>query len=746
MPRRAKWIGCVLGVLLAIAGPARPQHDASPGPPAEGFGASARGGPGGEVIWVTNLNSDGPGSLREAVATPGPRTIKFTVAGTIELRRDSMTIGEPFGAEWEAKTAAGQTPDPNPYSYVTVDGSSAPAPGITIGGCFFIRYGASHVILRHLRIRDNGFVRTNFGTGITVGDGCSHILIDHCSLSWGRTKMVTLYGACSDMTFQWCIVSDANKACFVANGADRITLHHNLLANNGDRSPLISGGLNPETGQPFVRGATAVAPHPIMDVRNNVIYNWHNVNATKTGAGVHANLVGNYYRPGPSSDPDRVCMLIKGMSVCYLEGNLGPRRPNDEGDQWADAGHIGPRPEYQSISGPWEEGLTADEPFAAPSVATQSAEDALDLVLAQAGAWPRDPIDAGAVRTVIERTGWAASQSIQNRAPEDFTNIRPAARVSARGDSGVVAFDGEGRDVDGAVLSYSWYFGDGSYGIGRSVRHAYAQPGEYIATLFVMDDLGMTDSASVKARVRPGAPAQVEPVEADPVPRMPGPAPIAGSPAVTVKVARTSESIGIGAFPSARDWDRSPRLAPFIDFATWRQAPEEEIEARVLHDGKRLYLLIDTHNPWPGSVKPAHKGNTETWLRGGIEMNLSPGWGAEPWFNFVVNRIGVLYDAKGFERDWAPPAGWAARSEEMDGRWICEVAIPFESFGMRAPEPGSAFGLKVCRMGHQTPGPVGGPWVRLQTLIWPTLAPEREHAYSVTYSPDPTVYARVTLE
>ena len=48
-------------------------------PDAEGFGKYTTGGRGGKTIVVSNLNDDGPGSLRVAVNAKGPRTIIFTV-------------------------------------------------------------------------------------------------------------------------------------------------------------------------------------------------------------------------------------------------------------------------------------------------------------------------------------------------------------------------------------------------------------------------------------------------------------------------------------------------------------------------------------------------------------------------------------------------------------------------------------------------------------------------------------------
>ena len=62
-------------------------------PTAEGAGAGASGGRGGKVIYVTNRNASGEGSLKEALLTEGRRTIVFAIGGRFNIEEE-ITLGQ----------------------------------------------------------------------------------------------------------------------------------------------------------------------------------------------------------------------------------------------------------------------------------------------------------------------------------------------------------------------------------------------------------------------------------------------------------------------------------------------------------------------------------------------------------------------------------------------------------------------------------------------------------------------------
>lgn len=276
-------------------------------PGAEGYGRFARGGRGGRVVEVTNLNDNGPGSLREAITNDiGPRTIVFTVSGVITLQ-SRLVLSQP---------------------YVTIAGQTAPGKGICVRSAPLGITG-NDAIVRHMRVRI-GAGPTYDGMGLT---GANHSIMDHCSISWTIDEAFSSRGG-KNITLQRTLISEALNVAGHQNypagtahgyaatiGGDVGSFHHNLLAHNQGRNWSMGGGLD---GNGYYSGR--------LDMSNNVVYNW---GGRTTDGGAHeVNFLNNYYKPGPAA---RIFVAFtldhegvgKGSQRCYFNGNVMPGRFNE---------------------------------------------------------------------------------------------------------------------------------------------------------------------------------------------------------------------------------------------------------------------------------------------------------------------------------------------------------------------------------------------------------------------------------
>ena len=227
-------------------------------PGAEGYGAYATGGRGGTVVHVTNLNASGAGSLADAVSKSN-RIVVFDVGGVINITNSNITIA----------------------SNVTIAGQTAPGEGITLYGGRVIASNNSNIIIRYIRMR--GSIAMDRSKCTLTLDNCNNVILDHCSISWGRWDNVHIKDA-TNITWQNCIISegiDPQRFGAITDGTSNWTVAHCLWADNKSRNPKMKCNIQ---------------------YYNNVVYNYGmGAIGGHSAADHYQDLINNYFITGPSS-------------------------------------------------------------------------------------------------------------------------------------------------------------------------------------------------------------------------------------------------------------------------------------------------------------------------------------------------------------------------------------------------------------------------------------------------------------
>ncbi len=253
LPSRLRTYFLLLPVLAASA---FGQIPAFPG--AEGYGAYATGGRGGDVYIVTNLNASGAGSLREGIETapPSGRTIVFAVSGHIHINGLRLT-----------------------QSKVTIAGQTAPGDGVGLRDGTF-RISGDDVVVRHLRLRHG--VNGSGGDCLNLDSGSLNCILDSISMQFSTDENMSSFGSPPEnLTLQWSLNGWGleSHSCGGLWDQNHATAHHTLWSHNHTRNPK-------------------ARPNGLLEWVNNVTYDWDIgfiMGDSQTPAAWKANVIGSYF-------------------------------------------------------------------------------------------------------------------------------------------------------------------------------------------------------------------------------------------------------------------------------------------------------------------------------------------------------------------------------------------------------------------------------------------------------------------
>jgi autotransporter-associated beta strand protein len=248
----------IISTSLLLASTALAQLPAFPG--AEGYGAYATGGRGGDVYTVTNLNSSGAGSLAEGIATApsAGRTIVFAVSGYIHVPGSNLRVTQ---------------------SKITIAGQTAPGDGVGLKDGTF-RISGDDIVIRHLRFRHgkNG----SGGDCVDLDSGSIRCVLDSISMQFSTDENISSFGSPPEnLTLQWSLNGWGLESHSAGGLWDQnhATCHHTLWSHFHTRNPK-------------------ARPNGLLEWTNNVTFDWDIgfiMGDSQTPAAWKANVIGSYF-------------------------------------------------------------------------------------------------------------------------------------------------------------------------------------------------------------------------------------------------------------------------------------------------------------------------------------------------------------------------------------------------------------------------------------------------------------------
>ena len=144
--------------------------------------------------------------------------------------------------------------------------------------------------------------------------------------------------------------------------------------------------------------------------------------------------------------------------------------------------------------------------------------------------------------------------------------------------------------------------------------------------------------------------------------------------------------------------------APFSAFFTPRGDRETSFPTQVqsTYDANNLYLAFRCQEPnLAGLVTKVSSRDGPVWQDDSVEIFIDTNLDRKTYYQFAFNAKGVAYDALGINGKWNGRHN--AKTSRTADAWTLEVAIPWQTIGLKAPEPGTKLGLEIVRNRAQSP-------------------------------------------